>query len=185
MGNELLRISFVPHNSGNRSIPDVGRTGPTTCCYALPMLAFALALATMVVPVLSEPELRAQADVVVDGVVVRQEVHRLGQRVFTFSTVLVGSGVTATSYLVALPGGDVVVNGQALSQRVPGAPQLQLAQRYRLYLGKPDGPPAPGSRVSSRGVVGFFRGVFLIDGAHNDALVPFADDGQPHLQVAQ
>lgn len=143
------------------------------------MLALALALATMVVPVLTEAELRAQADVVVDATVVRQEVHRLGRRVFTFSTVLTGPGPAAQSYLVALPGGDVVVDGRALSQRVPGAPQLQLGQRYRLYLGKAEGPPLPGGHVASRGVVGFFRGVYVIDAARNDALVPFGEDGLP------
>ena len=67
---------------------------------------------------------------------------------------------------------------------MPGAPLLQLGQRYRLYLGKAEGPPAPGSRVASRGVVGFFRGVFVIDAAANDALVPFGEDGLPRTTPA-
>lgn len=144
------------------------------------MLAALALVASMVVPPMTEAELRAQADVVVDGTVIRQEVHTLGQRVFTFTTVIVGEGIEAKSYLIALPGGDVVVDGKAFSQRVPGSPQLALGQRYRLYLGKADGPAVPGgARIASRGVVGFFRGVFVVDDARGHALVPFGEDGLP------
>jgi hypothetical protein len=139
----------------------------------LPLLAI---LAAMTVPPMTEAELRSQADVVVDGTVVSQHATWVGRRILTFSVVVVGSGGSSVrSYLVALPGGDV----GGYSQRVPGSPSLVIGGHYRLYLGKAEGPAdAPGT-VKSRGVVGFFRGVFLIDDAHNAALVPFGDDGLP------
>ncbi|MDP2343350.1 MAG: hypothetical protein Q8O67_20500 [Deltaproteobacteria bacterium] len=141
------------------------------------MLALFVFLAAMTVPPMTEAELRAQADVVVDGTVVAQHSAWVGRRVITFSTVVVGSGAAVRSYLVALPGGDV----GAFSQRVPGSPVLAIGGRYRLYLGKADGPVDAPSTVKSRGVVGFFRGVFLVDpsAGRNGALVPFGDDGLP------
>lgn len=148
--------------------------------YRWPMLlALAALLASLVVPPMTEAELRAQADVVVDATVVRQEVHALGRRIFTFSTVLVGEGTSARSYVVAVPGGDV----GAIAQRVPGAPLLELGRRYRLFLGKANGPVAPGAVVAARGIVGFFRGVFVVD--DQNALVPFGDDGLPVLPVTR
>lgn len=147
----------------------------------LPLLAI---LAAMVVPPMTEAELRSKADVVVDGTVVSQRAARVGQRVFTFSVVVVGEGAQVRSVLVALPGGDV----GGFPQRVPGAPVLTVGQRYRLYLGPADGPVDPPSAVKSRGVVGFYRGVFLLDdwrgpGADPE-IVPFGDDGLP-LRVAR
>jgi len=143
------------------------------------LLAVATLVASLVVPPMTEAELRAQADVVVDGTVIRQEVHALGRRIFTFSTVLVGEGATARSYVVAVPGGDIGV----IAQRVPGAPLLELNRRYRLFLGRATGPSAPGSAVASRGIVGFFRGVFVVD--DRNILVPFGDDGLPLLAVTR
>jgi len=139
------------------------------------LLAVVAIVAAMTVPPMTEAELRAQADVVVDGAVVSQHSAWVGRRVITFSVVVVGSGTAVRSYLVALPGGDV----GGFSQRVPGSPQLAVGGRYRLYLGKADGPVDAPSTVRSRGVVGFFRGVFLVDDAHHGELVPFGDDGLP------
>ena len=139
------------------------------------MLVALAFVAAMVVPPLSEAELREQADVIVDGVVVAQHSAWVGRRVFTFSTVVSGTGTSARSVRVALPGGDV----GGFSQRVPGSPVLSVGVRYRLYLGKADGPVDAPSTIKSRGVVGFYRGVFLIDPAHDDALLPFGDDGLP------
>ncbi len=154
---------------------DARRRGAATI--PLVMLAALALIASMVVPPMTEAELRRQADVVVDGRVTVQRVVRLGQRVFTFSTLIVGDGQQVRSYVVALPGGDV----DGVTQRVPGSPQLQLGARYRLYLGPATGPRADAHSPPARGVVGFFRGAFAIDDAHNDALVPFGDDGFPLL----
>ena len=142
------------------------------------MLVLLAVLATMVVPPMTQSELRARADVVVDGTVVAQHSAWVGRRIFTFSVVVAGTGTSVVSYVVALPGGDV----GALSQRVSGAPSLALGGRYRMYLGTAEGPvddSAAGAGRKSRGVVGFYRGVFLIDPAHNNELVPFDSGGLP------
>ena len=143
----------------------------------LPILAI---LAAMVVPPMTEAELRHQADVVVDGKVVSQHSAWVSRRIFTFSVVVAGAGPGLRSYLVALPGGDV----GGLSQRVAGSPVLSVGVRYRLYLGPAAGPSDGSSPNKSRGVVGFYRGVFLLDESQGSNPVPFGDDGLP-LGVAR
>lgn len=139
------------------------------------MLAALALVASMVVPPMTEAELRAAADVVTDATVQSQQTQAIGQRIFTFSVVVTGVGPSARSFVVALPGG--VVDGFA--QKVPGTPELVVGQRYRLYLGKADGPPLPGTTTKSRGIIGFFRGVFVVDVADRGALIPFGEDGLP------
>jgi hypothetical protein len=133
--------------------------------------AVVLSVAAMVVPPMTLDELRARADVVVVGRVTHQEVHRIGGRLFTFSTLVEGQGTQLRAHLVALPGGDL----DGFSQRVPGSPVLVVGGRYRLYLGKASGPAIPGTTARSRGVIGFFRGAFVVDDAGRD--VPFGEDG--------
>lgn len=136
------------------------------------MLATMPAAATTVPP-MTPAQLRAAADVVVEGVVVASETRWVGQRILTFVTVVSGAGSSLQATLVAIPGG--VVDG--IAQVVPGAPHLAVGGRYRLFLGTPTGPRLDGRGPAGRGVVGFFRGVFVID---DDAPpVPFGDDGQP------
>lgn len=134
--------------------------------------------AAMTVPAFSEAELRAHADVVVEGVVTSSTTRRFKGRVLTFFTVVSGAAPQLTSTLVAVPGGEF----GGVVQAVPGSPQLQVGSRYRLYLGKADGPRLDDSGAHARTVFGFFRGVFLLDGGGGGSVVdvvPFGDDGLP------
>ncbi len=127
----------------------------------------------MTVPDFSEAELRAHADVVVDGVVGMTQTRRIGTRIMTFVSVISGTAPRLTTTLVAVPGGDF----GGFSQRVPGSPQLEVGRRYRLYLGVADGPQLDGG-ARARGVFAYFRGAFLLDDSTGEA-IPFGDDGLP------
>jgi hypothetical protein len=127
------------------------------------------------VPAYTLEQLQASADLVVDGEVTAAESRWVGQRIVTFVTVVSGTAPRLSSVVVAVLGGEV----GGLMQRVPGSPQLDVGRRYRLYLGKADGPEHGG--VRARGVFGFFRGVFLL---HDGQVVAFGDDGYP-VQVTR
>ncbi len=124
------------------------------------------------VPPMSENALRAAADVVVEGVVAATTSRLAGRRVVTFVTVVSGDPPALTSTLVAIPGG--VVGG--IAQVVPGAPQLQTGVRYRLYLGPPDGPRLDDGQPGARGIIGFWRGAFVL-GERGEAH-PLQPDGR-------
>jgi hypothetical protein len=125
--------------------------------FCIGLLSFVPARATTVPP-MSEAALQAAADVVVEGVVVATTSRLVGRRIITFVTVVSGEAPDLSSTLVAVPGG--VVDG--IAQVVPGAPQLELGTRYRLYLGRPDGPRLDDGPTRARGIVGFWRGAFVI-----------------------
>lgn len=136
-------------------------------CYETPMfrcLIASLMLSSLAparattVPPMSPRELRAAADVVVDGVVVATTSRLVGRRVITFVTLVSGDGSRPVSTLVAVPGGVV----GDIAQVVPGAPMLEPGVRYRLYLGRPDGPRLDGEGPAARGIVGFWRGAFVL-----------------------
>jgi hypothetical protein len=127
------------------------------------------------VPPMSPAELRAAADVVVEGVVVATTSRLVGRRVITFVTLVSGDRARPTTTLVAVPGG--VVDG--IAQVVPGAPVLEPGLRYRLYLGRADGPRLDDAGPAARGVVGFWRGAFVI-GDRGEAHA-FQADGRPPL----
>ena len=131
------------------------------------------------VPPMSEAALRAAADVVVEGVVVATSSRRVGRRVVTFVTVVSGAAPDLSSTLVAVPGG--VVDG--IAQVVPGAPQLEPGARYRLYLGRPDGPRLDDGPTQARGIVGFWRGAFVV--GDRGEVHPLQPDGRaPVLEPA-
>jgi len=137
------------------------------------LVVASLSAAATTVPPMTPAQVRTAADVVVDGVVVTCESRWVGQRIITFVSVVSGSGPSLQATLVAVPGG--VVDG--IAQVVPGAPRLEVGGRYRLFLGTATGPRLDGRGPASRGIVGFFRGVFVLD---DDAPpLPFGDDGQP------
>jgi hypothetical protein len=104
----------------------------------------------------------AAADVVVEGTVVSAQSQWVGHRIITFVVVVAGHH----SYAVAMPGGVV----EGIAQAVAGAPVLHVGHRYRLALGKGNGP------LHSRGVVGLGLGVvelpstsLIDDDGHLDA----------------
>jgi len=137
------------------------------------------ALATSIVP-LSPEGLAAAADVVVEGTVAHAEARFVGQRIITFVTVVSGEAPALSTTLVAVPGGVV----GDLAQVVPGAPVLHVGARYRLFLGAPTGPRAHDGGPRSRGVIGFFRGAFLLqDGPHGIVAVPLTERGEPAVMV--
>jgi hypothetical protein len=127
------------------------------CALWLVLLSVMPAQATTVPP-MTEVELQRAADVVVEGVVVASTTRRVGQRVLTFVTVVSGEAPRLTSTLVAIPGG---VFGD-IAQVVPGAPQLEPGVRYRLYLGRADGPRLDDGPTAARGIIGFWRGAFVL-----------------------
>ena len=129
----------------------------------------------MTIHTFDEATLREKADVIVEGEVVRLEVRRIGQRIISFYLVHVDQLGQSTPRLewVAVPGGDV----DGFSQRVPGAPQLKVGARYRFFLGAKDGPALDGVGPGSRGIFGFYQGVFLL--ADDGAAVPFDHEGHP------
>lgn len=129
----------------------------------------------MTVPPLSPAELVARSDMVVEGRVVDAQTRWVGRRIITFYVVEHRDGATTTTTLVAIPGGAV----GRFAQKVPGAPVLDVGARYRLHLGRADGPRLAAGGPSSRGVVGFFRGAAqIVDVAGGPpVLVPFNDDG--------
>lgn len=124
------------------------------------------------VPPMTVAQLRAAADVVVDGVVVTSTSRLVGRRVITFVTLVSGESPNLTSTLVAIPGGVV----GDVAQVVPGAPLLEPGRRYRLYLGRPDGPRLDDDGPAARGIIGFWRGAFVL-GDRGDAH-PLQPDGQ-------
>ncbi len=137
-------------------------------------LLLALPLSAMTVPSFTEAELREHADVVVEGVVAVSQSRRVGQRIITFVSIVSGTAPLLTTTLVAVPGGNV----GGITQRVPGAPVLEVGRRYRLYLGPATGPRLDNGGSSARGVFGFFRGVFLLADVAG-GLVPLGEDGLP------
>ena len=122
------------------------------------------------VPAYTVAQLQAAADVVVEGDVAMVESRWVGQRIVTFVTLVVGTAPRLSTVVVAVLGGQV----GDITQRVPGSPQLDVGRRYRLYLGKAEGPEFNGERT--RGVFGLFRGAFLIESGQP---VAFGDDGLP------
>jgi hypothetical protein len=131
----------------------------------------------MTVPAWTAAELAARSDVIVEGVVTGARVRAVGRRVVTFYVVVAGEGAALRSYLVAVPGGSI----DGITQRVPGAPVLNVGRRYRLHLGKAEGPRDAPDGPAARGVVGFFRGVELVDEGPGRApvRVPFTEAGVP------
>jgi len=124
-------------------------------------------------------ELRAAADVVVEGVVVASTTRLVGRRVLTFVTLVSGDGPRVTSTLVAIPGGVV----GDIAQVVPGAPVLEPGHRYRLYLGRADGPRLDDTGPAARGIVGFWRGAFVV--GDRGEIHGFLEDGRaPTLSPA-
>jgi hypothetical protein len=138
-------------------------------------LTSAAAATATTVPPMTTADLERAADVVVEGVVVDVDARFVGRRIISFYTVVSNPSGRPTSTLVAVPGGVV----GDLTQVVPGAPQLQVGRRYRLYLGGPTGPRLDDGVVRARGVVGFWRGAFLVD--DDGAAVAMGDDGRPLL----
>lgn len=124
------------------------------------------------VPPMDEPRMRAMADVVIDGEVTGVESRFVGRRIVTFVTLVSGTAPSLTVTLVAVPGGVV----DDIAQVVPGAPVLEPGRRYRLYLGRADGPRLDDRGPAARGVVGFWRGAFLLD--ERGAPRPFHADGR-------
>jgi hypothetical protein len=135
----------------------------TAWCAATPLRA-------TTVPAYTPAQLQAAADVVVEGDVAVVESRWVGQRIITFVSVVVGTAPRLSTVVVAVLGGQV----GDIAQRVPGSPRLDVGRRYRLYLGKADGPEFNGQRT--RGVFGLFRGAFLVEGGQP---VAFGDDGLP------
>lgn len=135
------------------------------------------ATATTVVP-LDEVQLERAADLVVEGVVVEAFSQWVGRRILTFYRVSSPTADGRAPHLttVAVPGGDV----DGVSQRVAGAPVLVVGQRYRLFLGAATGPAPAANHPNSRGIIGFFQGVVLLDGGRE---VPFTPDGHPALRT--
>jgi hypothetical protein len=133
--------------------------------------------AAMTVPPMSDAELAARADLVVEGTVLDAEAKWVGRRIVTFYAIGCDDGDgTQRTITVAVPGGVVGV----LGQRVPGAPTLEKGRRYRLFLGSPVGPRARAGESPARGIVGFFRGVQRVDVvAGAKVMVPFGVDGAP------
>jgi hypothetical protein len=145
----------------------------------LQVIALAAALASAAsptsattVPPFTEKELRAAADVVIDGRVVASTTRLVGRRVITFVSVVSGSPPQLTTTMVAVPGG---VFGD-VTQVVPGSPLLDVGGRYRLYLGRADGPRLDDEGVAARGIIGLWRGVFLV--GDRGELVPLQPDGR-------
>ena len=124
------------------------------------------------VPPMTPAELRAAADVVFEGVVVATTTRLVGRRVLTFVTLVSGVGPLVQSTLVAIPGG---VFGD-VAQVVPGSPILEPGQRYRLYLGRADGPLLDDTGPAARGIVGFWRGAFVV--GDRGEVHGFRDDGR-------
>jgi hypothetical protein len=135
----------------------------------------------MTVPAWTPAELAARTDVVVEGVVTSAHSRAIGTRMLTFYVVVSGAGPSLRSTLVAVPGGSV----DGWTQRVPGAPVLEVGRRYRLHLGKADGPRDGDSGPASRGIVGFFRGVQWVDEGPGrpPTLVPFTEAGVPDVSL--
>ena len=154
-----------------------------TLLLVLFVAAGALDARAMTVPPISAAELDARSDLIVDGRVVDARARWVGRRVITFYVVEYAAASTTTTAtttattVVAVPGGAV----GTLAQKVPGAPVLEVGARYRLHLGRAEGPRATADGPPSRGIVGFFRGVArLVDGEGGAVtVVPFTDDGQP------
>jgi hypothetical protein len=148
---------------------------------ALAVTAFADDAAAMTVPSFTDAELAARSDLIVEGLVVHASARRIGRRVMTFYVVEYFAAGARERTLVAVPGG---ADGRFV-QKVPGAPLLQVGARYRLHLGRPDGPRADADGPPSRGIVGFFRGAAMItaDRAGQPVLVPFTEAGEPRRSV--
>jgi hypothetical protein len=124
------------------------------------------------VPPFTESELRAVADVVIDGRVVGSTTRLVGRRVITFVSIVSGSPPQLTTTLVAVPGGAF----GDVTQVVPGSPLLEVGVRYRLYLGRADGPRLDDKGTAARGIIGLWRGVFLI--GDRGELAPLQPDGR-------
>jgi hypothetical protein len=124
------------------------------------------------VPPFTESELRAAADVVIDGRVVGSTTRLVGRRIITFVSIVSGSPPQLTTTMVAVPGG---VFGD-VTQVVPGSPLLEVGVRYRLYLGRADGPRLDDDGVAARGIIGLWRGVFLL--GDRGELAPLQPDGR-------
>jgi hypothetical protein len=139
---------------------------------ALALLSAAPSAVATTVPPMTEEQLRAAADVVVDGHVASATTRLVGRRVLTFVTIVSGTAPLLTTTLVAIPGG---VFGD-VTQVVPGAPLLDVGVRYRLYLGRADGPRLDDAGPSSRGIIGLWRGVRLL--GDRGELVPLQQDGR-------
>ncbi len=135
-------------------------------------------VAATTVPPMTEAALGEAADVVVEGTVAHSESVWRGTRIITFVTVVSGEAPALTTTLVALPGG--VVDG--IAQVVPGTPVLNVGARYRLYLGAASGPKLNDNGARARGVVGFFRGAFLlVDGEAGPVAVPLDARGRARV----
>jgi len=143
--------------------------------FALVLAASAQGARAMTVPTMTDAELAARSDLVVDGRVVDARARWVGRRIVTFYVVeYVDDGKRETT-VVAVLGGAV----GRFAQKVPGAPVLEVDARYRLHLGRADGPRATDDGPPARGIVGFFRGVARLvdDGAGPPLLVPFDESG--------
>ena len=124
------------------------------------------------VPPMTPAALQAAADVVFDGVVVATTTRRVGRRILTFVSLVSGDGPVVQRMLVAIPGGVVGDTAQV----VPGAPILEPGQRCRLYLGRADGPRLDDTGPAARGIVGFWRGAFVV--GDRGEVHGFRDDGR-------
>lgn len=143
---------------------------------ALAFVCAADAARAMTVPPLSDDALAARSALVVDGTVIDARARWIGQRIVTFYVVeYVDDGRRATT-LVAVLGGAV----GRYAQKVPGSPVLDVGGRYRLHLGRAEGPRASDDGPPARGIVGFFRGVArIVERSGTPLLVPFTEAGEP------
>ncbi len=133
----------------------------------------ALSASATTVPPMTVADLERAADVVVEGVVVDVDARFVGRRIITFYSIQSGRSPDTQTTLVAVPGGVV----GDLTQLVPGAPVLALGQHYRLYLGSATGPRLDDVGARARGIVGFWRGVFVVDDV--GGVVGLGADGKP------
>lgn len=140
--------------------------------WILVVVTLAETLHATTVPPMSPAALQAAADVVVDGVVSGTECRQVGRRIITFATVVSTDAGHVRTTLVAIPGGVV----GDIAQVVPGAPVLEPGVRYRLYLGRADGPRGDDDGPRARGIIGFWRGVFVLDG--RGTATPLLPDGR-------
>ena len=145
------------------------------------LVAFVFALSgrdarALTVPAMSDAELAARSDLIVDVRVVDATARWVGHRIVTFYVVEHEDGGARTTTLVAVPGGAV----GRFAQKVPGAPVLIVGSRYRLHLGRADGPRATDDGPAARGIVGFFRGAARIvaTGSGPPVLLPFTESGE-------